>query len=83
MEKVLICLLASTRAHQLTFPSFKRKVLDELNGDLALALTIDESYDYANPFWAAGPLPCSTISARLSTWPSAGCVRSATSQRSI
>ena len=51
MEKVLICLLGSTRAHQLTFPSFKRKVLDELNGDLALALAIDENYDYANSFW--------------------------------
>ena len=50
MEKVLVCLLASTRAHQLTFPSFKRQVLDELNGDLALALD-DEKYDYANPFW--------------------------------
>ena len=32
MERVLVCLLASTRAHQLTFPSFKRQVLDELNG---------------------------------------------------
>jgi hypothetical protein len=51
VEKVLVCLLASTRAHQLTFPSFKRQVLDELNGDLALALAIDEKYDYANPFW--------------------------------
>jgi hypothetical protein len=37
-KKVLVCLLASTRAHQLTFPSFKRQVLDESNGDLALAL---------------------------------------------
>lgn len=51
MEKVLVCLLCKTRAHQLTFQSFKRNVLDELNGDLALALTIDENYDYANPFW--------------------------------
>jgi hypothetical protein len=51
MEKVLVCLLASTRSHQLTFPSFKRRVLDELNGDLALALAIDEKYEYANPFW--------------------------------
>jgi hypothetical protein len=51
MEKVLVCLLASTRAHQLTFPSFKREVLDELNADLALALLIDETYDYANRFW--------------------------------
>ncbi|HTS53511.1 MAG TPA: hypothetical protein VMH26_09585 [Burkholderiales bacterium] len=51
MEKVLVCLLASTRGHQLTFPSFKRQVLDELNGDLALALLIDEKYDYSNPLW--------------------------------
>jgi hypothetical protein len=51
VEKVLVCLLAKTRAHRLTFASFKRHVLDELNADLALALTIDESYDYANPYW--------------------------------
>jgi len=51
MEKVLVCLLGSTRAHQLTFPSFKRQVLDELKGDLALALAIDEKYEYTNPFW--------------------------------
>jgi hypothetical protein len=35
----------------LTFPSIKRQVLDELNADLALALAIDENYDYTNPFW--------------------------------
>jgi hypothetical protein len=51
MENTLVCLIAGTRAHQLTFPSFKRQVLDELNGDLALALTIDEKYDYTNRFW--------------------------------
>jgi hypothetical protein len=51
VEKVLVCLLAKTRAHELTFQNFKRQVLDELNGDLALALTIDEKYDYENPFW--------------------------------
>jgi hypothetical protein len=51
VEKVLVCLIASTRACQLTFPRFKRQVLDELNGDLALALTIDEKYEYADPFW--------------------------------
>ena len=50
-ERVLVCLLASTRAHQLTFPSFKRQVLDELEADLALALLVDEKYDYSNPFW--------------------------------
>jgi hypothetical protein len=51
MERVLVCLLASTRSHQLSFPGFKKHVLDELNGDLALALAIDEKYDYANPLW--------------------------------
>lgn len=51
MERVLVCLLASTRAHDVTFSSFKRQVLDELGGDLALALAIDEKYDYVNPFW--------------------------------
>jgi hypothetical protein len=51
VEKVLVCLLGSTRAHHLTFPRFKQRVLDELNADLALALVIGENYDYANPFW--------------------------------
>jgi len=51
VERVLVCVLGATRAHELTFPSFKRQVLDELNGDLAMALTIDEKYNYANPFW--------------------------------
>jgi hypothetical protein len=51
MERVLVCLIASTRAQQLTFPTFKRQVLDELNADLALAITIDEKYDYQNPLW--------------------------------
>ena len=51
MEKVLVCLLASTRSHHLTFPNIKRQVIDELNADVALALAIDEHYDYANPFW--------------------------------
>ena len=50
-ERVLVCLLASTRAHQLTFHSFQRQVLDELKADLALALLVDEEYDYSNPFW--------------------------------
>jgi hypothetical protein len=51
VERVLVCVLAQTHAHQLTFPRFKRQVLDELNADLAVALAIDENYDYANPFW--------------------------------
>ena len=51
VERVLVCVLAKTRAHELCFTSFKRCVLDELNADLAVALTIDHDYDYANPFW--------------------------------
>jgi hypothetical protein len=50
VEKILVCLLAGTRGHQTTFPSFKRQLLDELNADLALALMIDEKYDYGNPY---------------------------------
>src|SRR5262245_939932 len=51
MERVLVCLLASTRAHQLTFPSFKRNVLDELNADLALARPINETNYNTNRYW--------------------------------
>ena len=41
VERVLVCILsAKTRAHELCFSSFKRHVLDELNADLAVALTI-------------------------------------------
>lgn len=50
-ERVLVCILAKTRAHDVTFASLKRFVLDELRADLALALTIDEHYDYLNPYW--------------------------------
>jgi hypothetical protein len=51
VERVLVCIFPTTRAYRLAFKSFKRQVLDELNGDLALALLIDEKYDYANPYW--------------------------------
>ena len=51
MERVLVCLTCSTRGHEVTFPSFKRQVLDELNADLALALAIDPRYDHSNPYW--------------------------------
>jgi hypothetical protein len=51
VERVLVCILASTRAHEVAWPSFKRQVLDELNADLALAITFNAKYDYANPYW--------------------------------
>ena len=50
-ERTLVCILAQTRAHMLTWTSFKRNVLDALHADLALAIGMDERYDYANPFW--------------------------------
>jgi hypothetical protein len=51
MESVLVCILSQTRAHRLTWRHFKTHVLDELEADLALCIAVDESYDYANPFW--------------------------------
>ncbi|MDP2052165.1 MAG: hypothetical protein Q8L75_00910 [Acidobacteriota bacterium] len=51
MERVLVCVTCSTRGHEVTFPSFKRQVLDPLQADLALAVAIDETYDEQNPFW--------------------------------
>jgi hypothetical protein len=51
VERVLVCVFPATRAHKLSFKSFKRQVLDELNGDLALALAFDENCDYENCFW--------------------------------
>jgi hypothetical protein len=50
-ERVLVCVLAQTRAHQLTWRNFKKHVLDELGGDLALCIGVDDTYDYGNPFW--------------------------------
>jgi hypothetical protein len=50
-ERVLVCVLAQTRAHQLTWPYFKKNVLDELGGDLALCIGVGDDYDYGNPFW--------------------------------
>jgi hypothetical protein len=51
IERVLVCLLAKTRGSQIAFPSFKRHVLEELNADLALALTISDKYNHDDPYW--------------------------------
>ena len=51
MERVLVCILAGTRASRLTFASFKKHCLDELNADLGLAILIGEKFDYTNPMW--------------------------------
>ncbi len=50
-ERVLVCVLAQTRAYQFTWRNFKRHVLDELEADLAVCIGVDDHYDYANPFW--------------------------------
>lgn len=43
--------MAQTRAHQLTFDSFKKNLLDQVNGDLCLCIGVDKNYDYDNPFY--------------------------------
>ena len=50
-ERVLVCVLAKTRAHKLTYESFEKQVLQELDADLALALTVNEDYDRDNVYW--------------------------------
>jgi hypothetical protein len=50
-ERTLVCVLGQLRAHQKTWPGFKRLVLDELGADLALAIGSEPDQDTANPFW--------------------------------
>ena len=50
-ERTLVCVIGQTRAHQLTWTSFKKNVLDELSADLALVIHLGNNYDYSNPFW--------------------------------
>jgi hypothetical protein len=49
--KTLVCVIASTRANQLTWGNFRRFVIDELQADLALCISCESDYDYENPFW--------------------------------
>ena len=56
-ERVLVCVLAQTRAYQFTWRNFKRHVLDELEADLAVCIGVDDHYDYANPFWQHARVP--------------------------
>lgn len=48
--KVLIVVLAETRAHEMTFPLFKKNLLDRLEGDLALCIG-DNAREVQNPFY--------------------------------
>lgn len=51
MPKTLVIILSETRAHELTFDSFKKNVLDVLNADLCLCIGVKPDYDYSNPFY--------------------------------
>ena len=51
MTKTLVCIIAQTRSHEVTWDNFKKNVLDELNADLALCIGINKDYNYQNPFW--------------------------------
>ena len=51
MSKTLVIILSETRASELTFDSFKKNVIDELNADLCLCIGVKPDYDYENPFY--------------------------------
>jgi hypothetical protein len=52
MSNTLVIILSETRASELTFNSFKKNVLDELNADLCVCIGVKPDYDYNNPFYA-------------------------------
>ena len=49
--KTLVVILGDTREPKLTYDNFKLNLIDELNADLCLCLTIKEDYDYNNPYY--------------------------------
>jgi hypothetical protein len=51
MSKTLIIILSETRTSELTFDSFKRNIINELNCDLCLCIGVKPDYDYNNPFY--------------------------------
>jgi hypothetical protein len=51
MSNTLVIILSETRASELTFDSFKKNVLDELNADLCVCIGVKPDYDYNNPFY--------------------------------
>jgi hypothetical protein len=51
MSKTLVIVLSETRASELTFVSFKKNVIDELNADLCVCIGVKSDYNYDNPFY--------------------------------
>lgn len=51
MSKTLVIILSETRASELTFDSFKKNVIDELNADLCVCIGVKPDYDYNNPIY--------------------------------
>lgn len=51
MSKTLVIILSETRASDLTYTSFKKNVIDELNADLCVCIGVKEDYDYNDPFF--------------------------------
>jgi hypothetical protein len=51
MSKTLVCIIAQTRSHEITWKNFNKNVLNELGADLALCIGVTKNYDYKNPFW--------------------------------
>jgi hypothetical protein len=49
--ETLVCVLAETRAHALTWQKFKKNLLDTLDAELAVCIETPEGYDYGNEFW--------------------------------
>ena len=51
MSKTLVCIIAQTRSHEVTWENFNKNVLKELDADLALCIGVTKNYNYQNPFW--------------------------------
>jgi hypothetical protein len=49
-ERVLVCILAQTRAHEITWNNFRRNVLEEIGADLAICVGFNAEYDPTNLF---------------------------------
>lgn len=51
MNRTLVIVPITTQAEDITWPSFKKNVLDVLKADLALCIQVPQDYDFTNPYW--------------------------------